>query len=56
MSNQAILDGSPSDAEWLITKYDDFGEPLLRERKPVPELTPMQRYECAMERCGEAPW
>jgi len=40
--------------DWIITKYDDFGEPLLRERKPVPEMTPMQSYECAMERCGEA--
>ncbi len=30
--------------EWIVTKYDDFGEPLLRERKPVPEETTVQRY------------
>jgi hypothetical protein len=40
--------------EWIVTKYDEVGEPLLRERKPIPELTPTQKYEHAMDRCGEA--
>lgn len=49
-TNEALYD------DWIITKYDDFGEPLLRERKQMPDMTPMQRYEVEMERYLEAMW
>ncbi len=31
--------------EWVVTKWDQFGEPLLRERVVPPPETPQQRYQ-----------
>lgn len=30
---------------WIVTKWDEFGEPLLRERVAPPVETPQQRYQ-----------
>jgi hypothetical protein len=56
MNSQVILDNSPSDTDWIITKRDDFGEPLLREPvQPKPESV-VQRYYRIIADCEEALW
>ncbi len=43
--------------EWVVTKWDEFGEPLLRERVAPPVETPQQRYQRLVTAgCEEAPF
>lgn len=38
--------------QWIVTKYDDFGEPLLRELVDIPD--PPKSFKELLEEAGEA--
>jgi len=44
--------------EWIITKYDDFGEPLMREpvKLKTQKQSALERYRSMAESTEEAPF